>query len=185
MLKWTSLKKNKYFKIFLFINISAILLGVFFYFKFRININIDEINLTTLIKNHSIYHILFVTFIFFLSFLFLGAIFGIISYSFELISLIILGITLFNNWTIKGLILFIILLGFKILYFLLLIYLITRSLKITQNLITKQNYSKDKILIYIKEAIYTSLIVIAIEIFNYFIGYKVITFFTKLLQIMI
>lgn len=185
MLKWTSLKKNSYFRGFSFISIVTIILGIFFYFKLKDNINIDEMNLEMLIKNHSIYHILIISFIFFLSFLFIGSTFGIISYSFELLCLVIFGITLFSNWHIKGLLLFIIIFIFKLLYLLLLIYLISRSFKITKNIIAKQNHSKDGILIYIKEAIYTSLIIIAIELFNYFIGYKIITFFTKTLQIMV
>lgn len=185
MLKWTSLKKSRCFKTYIFISFLSGLLGVLFYFKLKNNINIEEISLEILIRNHSIYHILFISFIFFLSFLLIGGILGIMSLCFEIISLVILGITLFSNWHIKGLILFIMLFVFKMFYLLLLIYLITRSFKITKNIVVKQAYSKEGMLIYVKEAIYTSLIIITIEIFNYFIGYKIITFFTKLLQIMI
>ena len=185
MLKWTSLKKNKYFKIYTAISILSILLGFLFYFKLKENINISEINLELLIKNHSIYHILFVSITFFLSFLLIGSFLGIMGFCFELISIVILGIGLFSAYHIRGLFLFITLLTFKLFYLLLLIYLITRGFKIAKTIVSKQSHFKGNILIYIKEAIYTSLIIIAIETFNYFIGYKIITFFTKLLQIML
>lgn len=185
MLKWTSLKKNNTFKVYIVISFLSILLGGLFYFKLKNNININDINLQTLIKNHSIYHILFVSFIYFLSFLLVGGFFGLVSYCFEVICLVILGITLFNNWHIKGLILFIIIIIFKIIYLLLLIYLITRSFKISKIIINRQNFSRDRKNIYFKEAICTCLIIILIETLNFLVGYKIITFFTKLLQIMI
>lgn len=185
MNKWTSLKKNNYFKFIMFLTFISMVAGFLFYNKINSEINNLNINFENIIKNHSIYHLLFITFTFFFTFLILGTFIGIIVYMLEITSITMLCITLCKEFYFKGFLFSLIILIFKLFFLILLIYLISRSYKIIKLLLKKQISNKELFIIYFKEAIYTCLITISLELFNYFLGYNIITFFAKLLEIMV
>lgn len=185
MNKWTSIKNNNYFKFIVFLTIISIVTGFLFYNKISIEANNLNINFELLIKNHSIYHILFITFTFFFTFLILGIFIGVVIYMFEIISITTLCIVLCKEFYFKGFLFSLIIIIFKLIFLILLIYLISRTYKIIKASLKKQTINKDLFIMYFKEATYTALITISLELFNYFLGYHIITFFAKLLEIMV
>ncbi len=174
MKQWTSFIKNKFLLIIGLIIILSVIIGTYFYQN--INIDLNFINLTSVIKNNAIMHIFFVLIIFFLSFVFVGSFIGLLILIYEITCIVILGLILISSLNLYGLLICLVLLIFKVGYLFLLIYLIIKSFKISQNFLAKR-FNNEKTNIYIKQTIFASLIIILIEIFNFFIGYKLIGFF--------
>ena len=104
---------------------------------------------------------------------------------FEIISITTLCIVLCKEFYFKGFLFSLIIIIFKLIFLILLIYLISRTYKIIKASLKKQTINKDLFIMYFKEATYTALITISLELFNYFLGYHIITFFAKLLEIMV
>lgn len=181
MINWTSLKRNKYFKILIFLTILSMILGLIFFFKIENNISVDKFDLKNVLKNNFSYHIIFFSLIFFFSFLFIGYLLGMIIYSFEIMNFTILTIFLIINFNIKGLIITVLVLIYRMFYFILIALCSLSCFKISRSLLSKQKYEKEKLVNHIKIAIIFSLIGILVEIFNYTIGYKLIMFLTNLL----
>lgn len=178
----TSFFKNKYCLFFVLATLIAIIIGIFYFLNINSSLTINKVDILNQVKNNSIYHIAFVSIIFFSSFILIGSLIGIFIYFYEIICLTIEAIVLIKLYYFSGLIVFIGILLFKSIYLLLLIYLISRSFKILKYILLRKNYSTDKINIYTKEAIITSLIIITLEIINLFLGYKLISLITFLIK---
>lgn len=175
--KWTSLIRNKYFRYLLILVIVSIATGIFYYAKLKTSINFEEINLINVIKNNALIHMIIILIIFFTSFILVGSFVGVIAIIYEIVCLTVLGATLIVNLNLIGILILIVLIVFKSLYLFLLIYLTTRCFNIAKYILTNKSYLKDKISIYIKQSLCSSLIIIALEVFNFFLGYKIIGIF--------
>lgn len=177
MTKWTSLIRNKYFRYLLILVIVSIAIGIFYYSKLKTSINFEEINLINVIKNNALIHIIITLIIFFTSFFLVGSFLGIIAVVYEIVCLTVLGATLAVNLNLMGILVLIVLILFKSLYLFLLIYLTTRCFNVAKYILANKSYLKDKISIYIKQSLCSSLIIIALELFNFFLGYKIMGVF--------
>lgn len=185
MINWTYLKNSNRFKILTVITTISLIIGVILFLKINNNIDVSKINLEVLLRNNISIHISIFFIIFFLSFLYLGTIFGIIIYIFEIICLVILSLFLISNFFLKGIFLSLLILCFRLPYYLLIFLNSLNSLKISKFIMCKENRERVILIRYIKKSIFLSLIAISIEFFNYFFGYKIIIFLNNLLGIMI
>ena len=185
MINWTYLKNSNKLRILALISIISLVIGFILFLNIKNSVNIDQINLENILRNNILIHIFIFFVIFFLSFIFLGSIFGIIIYSFEIICYINIILFLIFNFSLKGLFLSVLLICFRLPYYLLLFLTSLNSLKISKFIICKENRERVMLMNYIKKSVLLSIIAISIELFNYFLGYKIIIFLSNLLGIMI
>lgn len=169
--------RNKVILVLSLVFLVSLFIGVYFYIKIKDVVDINQINLFTVIKNNSIIHVIIVLLIFLVSFLLLGHIFGMFAFIYELVCLTVLGIFLVNKLSFFGIFTILIFVVFKIPYFVLLFYLITRCFKIAKSLYFNKLSLREYEFRNVNQALITSLIIIVLELFNYFVGYKIMGIF--------
>lgn len=183
-------KNKKTIKIIIVSFVLALFLGIYIYLSQNNNIksgiNEELTTITSIIKenhqNNIIKHILLISTLIVLSFTIIGLPIIFVYYMYEGISL---GFLLSSFYKYKKLNGIIFTLGYtiinKLIFYLLLVYLLISTINYTKNITKKNGNHQEIILNQLYKSIFMFIILVLTDVFIYFFGNKIISFFLFLL----
>lgn len=191
--KWTSSNKNL-IKFLVALLIMGILIGIYIYIKQPSLIKVSIINelklldntLKTTHQNNFLYHILIISVFTFLSILVLGVPIILFYLFYEGVSMGFLIAGLFNYKKVSGLIYGVIFMTInKLILYVLLVYLLIVSINYSKKVIISIRRKDYRIYEYIfthlVKMVFILIVIIVYDIFIYFLGNKILAYFTFLL----